>query len=155
MLAVTIIPVDIQEQIMMHIFFQDQAIVDDHKDSEQAQDEHAHEQEVVAELLILEFLYFLLLLGAVWASHAFIVFGEEEHVVAIDHPPEFILLEDCEDQHFGKWLVVDWSIVENKHATDAVVDAFEESEEEIVDDPCSHRDSTVWLLDEDTGDPDE
>ena len=155
MLAVTIIPVDIQEEVVVHIFFQNQTIVDNHKDPEQTQNEHAHEQEVVAELLIFEFLYFFLFLGAIWASHAFVVLGKEKHVVAIDHPPKFILLKDCKDQHFGKWLVVNWSIIENKHATYAVVDTFEESKEEIVDNPCSHRDSTVWLLDEDTGDPDE
>lgn len=51
--------------------------------------------------------------------------SEEEHIVAVDHPPKFILLKNGEDQHFGKWFVVNWSIIEDKHAADTVVNTFE------------------------------
>jgi hypothetical protein len=65
------------------------------------------------------------------------------------------LLETSEDQHLSDWLVVDGGIVQHQHATYAVVNALEEPEEQVVDYPSSHRDSTVWLLDKDACNPDD
>lgn len=62
LLVIAIEPINIQEQVVMHVLFQNETVIDDHEDSEQTQDEHAHEQEVVAELLILELLDFFLFL---------------------------------------------------------------------------------------------
>ena len=62
LLIVAVEPINIQEEVMVHVLFQNEAIINDHEDSEQAQYKHAHEQEVVAELLILELLNFFLFL---------------------------------------------------------------------------------------------
>ena len=44
---------------------------------------------------------------------AFIILRNEEKIIAIDHPPEFKLLESRKDNHFGYWLIIDGSVIKN------------------------------------------
>jgi hypothetical protein len=46
--------VNIKKQVVVYYFLKYKQAIDDYEDSKEAQDKHAHEEKVVAQLLVLE-----------------------------------------------------------------------------------------------------
>jgi len=77
---------------------------------------------------------------------AVVVWTEKEEILAVEHPPEFILFKDCENYYFGPGFVVDWRLIQNQKDSDCVVACFEEPEEQVVDNPVTYWNTTVGVV---------